>query len=171
MKLHPPVWSHRGWDFKTQGEKVHWVSTGHQTPFRSKFGAQLGLACPFFYWTLSTNHCCCYACWAINVLKPRAFNPESQYFIPLFNKISWLCGQQPGEDEASHEGSTQAQQGMTLRITLVLSSCFQTVSTCSPHPALFLVFFHMFFWPCMFLHQTNQHGSTFFFNYAKEKKQ
>jgi len=27
----------------------------------------------------------------INVLEPGAFNPESQYFIPLFNKISWLC--------------------------------------------------------------------------------
>jgi hypothetical protein len=25
---------------------------------------------------------------AINVLEPGAFNPESQYFIPLFNKIS-----------------------------------------------------------------------------------
>ncbi len=25
---------------------------------------------------------------AINVLEPRAFNSESQYFIPLFNKIS-----------------------------------------------------------------------------------
>jgi hypothetical protein len=37
----------------------------------------------------------------INVLAPRAFNPESQYFIPWFNKISWLCGQQPGGDEAS----------------------------------------------------------------------
>jgi hypothetical protein len=103
MKLNPPVWSHRGWDFRKQGKNVHWVSTAHQTPFRSKFGAQLGLACPFFYWTLSTNHCFCYACWAINVLKPGAFNPESQYFIPLFNKISWLCGQQPGVDEESNE--------------------------------------------------------------------
>jgi hypothetical protein len=25
---------------------------------------------------------------AINVLEPGAFNPESYYFIPLFNKIS-----------------------------------------------------------------------------------
>jgi len=30
---------------------------------------------------------------AVNVLAPRAFNAESQYFIPLFNKISWLWGQ------------------------------------------------------------------------------
>jgi hypothetical protein len=41
---------------------------------------------------------------AINVLEPGAFNPESYYFIPLFNKISWLCRQQPGGDEASNEG-------------------------------------------------------------------
>jgi hypothetical protein len=32
----------------------------------------------------------------INDLEPGAFNPESQYFIHLFNKISGLCGQQPG---------------------------------------------------------------------------
>jgi hypothetical protein len=40
----------------------------------------------------------------INVLEPCAFNAESQYFIALFNKISWLCGQQPRGDEASNEG-------------------------------------------------------------------
>jgi hypothetical protein len=56
---------------------------------------------------------------AINVLEPGAFNLESQYFIPLFTKISWLCGQQPVEDEAWNEGETQAQQGMTLQITLL----------------------------------------------------
>jgi hypothetical protein len=32
---------------------------------------------------------------AINVLEPGTFNAESQYFIPLFNRISWLCGQHP----------------------------------------------------------------------------
>jgi len=41
---------------------------------------------------------------AINVLAPRALNPESQYFIHLFSKISLLCRQQPGGDEASNEG-------------------------------------------------------------------
>jgi hypothetical protein len=41
---------------------------------------------------------------AINVLS--AFNPESQYFIPLFNKISLLCRQQPGGGDASHEGNS-----------------------------------------------------------------
>jgi len=59
------------------------------------------LPCPFFFSTLSTAAAMCTV--AINVLEPRAFNPESQYFIPLFNKISWLCGQQPGVDEASNE--------------------------------------------------------------------
>jgi hypothetical protein len=41
---------------------------------------------------------------AINVLEPVAFNAESQYFIPLFNKISSLCGQHPRGDEASNVG-------------------------------------------------------------------
>jgi hypothetical protein len=41
---------------------------------------------------------------SINVLEPGAFNFESQYFIPLFNKISWLSGQQQRGDEASTGG-------------------------------------------------------------------
>jgi len=45
---------------------------------------------------------------AINVLEPHAFNLESQSFIPIFNKISWLCRQQPGGDETLNEGATQA---------------------------------------------------------------
>jgi len=45
--LFGPVWSHRG-DFKKQEKKVHWVSTGHEIQFRSKFGAKLSLSCPFF---------------------------------------------------------------------------------------------------------------------------
>jgi hypothetical protein len=40
---------------------------------------------------------------ATNVFEPGAFNPETQYCILLFNKISLLCGQQPGGDEASNE--------------------------------------------------------------------
>jgi hypothetical protein len=48
----------------------------------------------------------------INDLEPGAFNPESQYFIHLFNKISWLWGQQPGEgDEASNEGCNSDPTG------------------------------------------------------------
>ncbi len=41
---------------------------------------------------------------AINVLVPRAFNLESQYFIPWFNKIAWLCRQRPRGDESSNVG-------------------------------------------------------------------
>jgi len=119
--------------FKKQEKKVHWVSTGHETQFRNKFGAQLSLPCPCFTERIQpiTAAAAMFAV-AVNVLKPRACNPESQYFIPLFNKISWLCAQEPGADEASNEGCTQAQQGMTLRITLVLSSCFETLSTTLP---------------------------------------
>jgi hypothetical protein len=40
---------------------------------------------------------------AINVFAPHAFNPKSQYFLPLFNKISWLW-RQLGKDETSNEG-------------------------------------------------------------------
>jgi hypothetical protein len=48
---------------------------------------------------------------AINVLEPRAFNAESQYFIPLLNKISWLGGQQSGGDEASNGGCKSGPTG------------------------------------------------------------
>jgi hypothetical protein len=44
----PPVWSHRGRDFKKQKKKVHWASTGHETKFSSKFGAKPSLPSPFF---------------------------------------------------------------------------------------------------------------------------
>jgi len=56
---------------------------------------------------------------AINVLVARAFNPKSQYFIPLFNKISWLCRQQPGGDEASKEGCNSGSKRITVWITLL----------------------------------------------------
>jgi hypothetical protein len=62
---------------------------------------------------------------AINVLEPSAFSPESQHFTPLFIKISLLCGQQSGGDEASKwEVQTQAQQGTTFRITLMFTFYF-----------------------------------------------
>ncbi len=41
----------------------------------------------------------------------HAFNPESQYFILLFNKISWLCRKQPGGNEAPSEGSNSGPRG------------------------------------------------------------
>jgi len=51
---------------------------------------------------------------AINVLVPRAFNPESQYFIPWFNKVSWLCRQRPRGDEESNEGCNSGPTGHHL---------------------------------------------------------
>jgi len=40
----------------------------------------------------------------INFFVPHAFNLESQYFIFLYYKISWICGQQTWGDETSNEG-------------------------------------------------------------------
>jgi hypothetical protein len=47
----------------------------------------------------------------INVLDLGAFNAEFQYFIPLFNTISSLCGQQLGGDETSNEGCNSRPTG------------------------------------------------------------
>jgi len=55
----------------------------------------------------------------INVLAPPALNPEAEYFIPLFNKIS-LDNSQEGMKHQMR-GATLAQKGMTLLITLILS--------------------------------------------------
>jgi hypothetical protein len=48
---------------------------------------------------------------AIYVLEPGAFNSESQYFIPLFNTISWLCMHHPTGDEASNGGCNSCPIG------------------------------------------------------------
>jgi len=83
-------------------EKVHWASTGYETQFSPKFGAKLNSPSPFFAKRLQPIT----AVFTVtkNVLERRAFNPESQHFIPLFNKISLLCGQHPEKDEASNDG-------------------------------------------------------------------
>jgi hypothetical protein len=47
----------------------------------------LSLPCPFFSWTPSTNVYCSYKMFRSLV------HSESQYFIPLFNKVSLLCRQ------------------------------------------------------------------------------
>jgi hypothetical protein len=105
-------WQHRnpylvisGMRFQKTREKVHSASMGHETQFSSKFGAKLSLPYPFLSWTLSMSSCCRCVCYSYKCSQePGAFSPESQYFIPLFKKISWFCGQQPGKDEASNEG-------------------------------------------------------------------
>ncbi len=58
---------------------------------------------------------------AINVLVPRAFNPKTQYFISLFNKISWLWRQQRGGDEPSNEGYSSGPTGHYFTDTLFSS--------------------------------------------------
>ncbi len=75
-------------------------------PGQSSSPPNLGLhwVCPvlsFPSWTPSTNHCCYVYC-SRKCSNPPTFNAESQYFISLFNKSSWLCGQQPGGDAASN---------------------------------------------------------------------
>jgi hypothetical protein len=73
--------------------------------FSNKFGANLSLPrWPFFLERLQPITAAAMCTVAINVPKHGAFNPKSQYFIPLFHTISWLCGQQPGGDETSNEG-------------------------------------------------------------------
>jgi len=58
--------------------------------------------------------------------RPRAFNPESQHFMPLFNKISLLCGQQRGGDEASNEGGATQGQRITLFSDMRIITFFLT---------------------------------------------
>jgi hypothetical protein len=62
---------------------------------------------------------------AINVLARGAFNAESQYFIPLFNNISWLCGPHPRGDEASNGGCNSGPTGPhDFQITLIFTFYF-----------------------------------------------
>jgi hypothetical protein len=89
------------------------------------------LPCPFFSWTLErfqpiTTAATCTV--SINVLEPGAFNAESQYFIPLFNKISRLCAQQQRGDEASNGGGCNSgpigYDFNIYRITLIFTFTF-----------------------------------------------
>jgi hypothetical protein len=70
---------------------------------------------------------------SINVLEPGALNSESQYFIPLFNKISWLCRQQQRGDEASNGGGCNSgpigHDFNIYRITLLFTFYFLPMRT------------------------------------------
>jgi hypothetical protein len=85
--------------------KKYWASRGHET-----FGAKLSLPPVLIFperllQPIAAAAAAAMCTVTITVLEPRAFNLEYQYFIPLFSKISLLCGQQPGEDdETSNEG-------------------------------------------------------------------
>jgi hypothetical protein len=55
-------------------------------------------------------------------IEPCAFYAEFQYFIPLFNKLLFnKYSADNSQDGMKHQmrGATQAQQGMTLWITLI----------------------------------------------------
>jgi hypothetical protein len=120
-QANPPISSHRGREFKNRKKKQS-TYTGLQQGM--KLSAKLSLPCPLFSRTLSTNHCCIPMCTvATNVLKPGAFTPESQYFIPWFNKIPWLAANSQEGMNLKMRGATQAQQGMTLQILITLF-CF-----------------------------------------------
>jgi len=60
----------------------------HETQISSKFGAKLSSPTPFFFERFQPITAAAMCTVAINVVEPGAFNAESQYFIPLFNRIS-----------------------------------------------------------------------------------
>jgi len=64
---------------------------------------------------------------AINVLEPGAFNSESQYFIPLLNRISWLCVQHPTGDEASNGGCNSDPIGHDFQDNSIIYIFFITM--------------------------------------------
>jgi hypothetical protein len=80
---------------KKTGEKpsTHWASSGHETQFKQQmwWSTEFGpvLSFPESIQPITAAAMCTVA---INILEPLiAFNAEFQYFIHLFNKISWLC--------------------------------------------------------------------------------
>jgi hypothetical protein len=58
----PCLFTHIGDEISKNSEKKTYIGLQgeHETQFSSKFDAKLSLPCPFFSWTLWTNHCCCY---------------------------------------------------------------------------------------------------------------
>ncbi len=116
--LFGPVWSHRGRHFKT-GRKSTLGFNG-----ASKFSLAANLVLNSVCLVLSfverfqpiTATICAVA---INVLDPGAFNPESQYFIPLFNKIHDFVDNNQEQMKHPIRGATQAQPALTLWITLL----------------------------------------------------
>jgi hypothetical protein len=67
-----PRWSHSGWDFKKQGKRVHWTSTGHETQFSTWVCTVLSF--PERLQPITAAPMCTVI---INVLVLRAFNPWS----------------------------------------------------------------------------------------------
>jgi hypothetical protein len=118
----PPVWSHNEWGFKKQGEKkVHWASTGHETQFNSKFGAKPSLPCPCFSWTSSPNHCCCsvYCSYKCSRRLVHLILSLSISYPDLIKFHDFADNSQEGMKHQMR-GATQARQGMTSWITLLM---------------------------------------------------
>ncbi len=59
---------------------------------------------------------------AIKCSGASAFNPESQYFISWYTKISWLCWQQPGADKASNEGCNCGPTGHDFTDNVIVNA-------------------------------------------------
>jgi uncharacterized protein (UPF0254 family) len=74
--------------FQKMGKKIHWISTGHETQFKSIFGVKLSLPILSFLECFRPIIGALMCIIAINVFEPSAFNLEFQYFMPLFNEIS-----------------------------------------------------------------------------------
>jgi len=70
---------------------------------------------------------------AINVLERSAFNAESQYFIPLFNRISWLSAEHPTGNEASNGGCNSGPTGHDFQDNFNIYFLFFTIRT-GPFP-------------------------------------
>jgi hypothetical protein len=62
---------------------------------------------------------------AINVLEPGAFNADSQYFIPLFNKFHDFAANSQEGMKHQMGGASQPQQGMTFWITLIFTFYYE----------------------------------------------
>jgi hypothetical protein len=63
----------------------------------------------------------------INALEPSPFTPKSQYFVPYLIKFHDFADNSQEVMKHQMRGATQAQQGMTLRITLM---CIETSEIC-----------------------------------------
>jgi hypothetical protein len=100
-----PFWLCRGWDVKKHQKKKN-IGLQQGMKFNLVTILVLNWVCPILSFpkclqpiTISNTRTL-----AINVFKLGPFNPKSQYFTPLFNKISWFCRQHLKKDEASNEG-------------------------------------------------------------------
>jgi len=76
------------WFFSVSFLTISFFFERHETQFSSKFGPKLSLPSPLFPERFQPITAAAMCTVAIKVLEPDAFNAESQYFIPLFNKIS-----------------------------------------------------------------------------------